>query len=245
MSKKNIVLLSGGLDSCVMAALAKQEGEVIALSFDYGQRHRHELSAASAIAHALDLEHHIIPLFISGSSSLVDKTKSLQKNRTHKEIAEGGIPSTYVHARNTLFLSHATSFAEAVGASSLFFGANLYDYECYPDCRPAFFNAFNELLKVATARTIPITIQTPLINMSKKEIILQGLRLGAPLELSFSCYDPINEEACLTCDACVLRSQGFKEAAEALLTESYPFSHTYENLTDYNHTPFYSRSTLP
>jgi 7-cyano-7-deazaguanine synthase len=145
---KSIVLLSGGLDSCVLAAYAKTQSEVLALSFDYGQRHKCELKAATAIASLLDIPHLIMPLAISGSSALIDKNTPLPQGRSPEEIASQGIPSTYVHARNMLFLAHATSLAESKGAATIYFGANRYDFDCYPDCRPAFFQAFNDLLKV-------------------------------------------------------------------------------------------------
>ena len=122
-----------------------------------------------------------------------------------------GIPSTYVPARNTLFLSYAVSFAESFGFSQIMIGANIHDRNCYPDCSPAFFTAFNTLLQFAI-KDKSISVHTPLIDLSKKEIILEGLHLAAPISLSFSCYDPHNNKACGACDACVLRTQGFKEA---------------------------------
>lgn len=225
---KTIVLLSGGLDSCVLATLAQKEGETLALSFDYNQRHKQELKAAEAIAKHLNIEHHIIPVSIRGNSALVDTKKPVAKNRSLEEMASQGIPSTYVPARNTLFLSYGASFAEAMGATKIYFGANLYDHACYPDCRPAFFKAFNDLLQIAIAGPL-IKIETPLLNMSKKEIILEGLRLNAPLPLSFSCYDPYEIEACGSCDACRLRKKGFEEAYAQISTlpliTSYTISH--------------------
>ncbi|MEI6532101.1 MAG: 7-cyano-7-deazaguanine synthase QueC [Chlamydiota bacterium] len=214
---KSVVLLSGGLDSCVMAAMAKEEGEVIALSFDYQQRHRHELDAATLIAHHLNIQHQIVPLLIPSSSALTDKSQTIVKNRLPEEMV--GIPSTYVPARNTLFLSYAVSFAESLGASQIMMGANLHDRACYPDCSPAFFTAFNALLQVALKDT-SINVKTPLIHLTKKEIILEGLRLQAPISLSFSCYDPHNNESCGRCDACVLRAQGFEEAYRSLRSGS-------------------------
>lgn len=205
---KVVVLLSGGLDSCVLAAYAKQKGDVIALSFDYGQRHRRELASASAIAKVLDLDHRLIELTIPSKSALTDRSKAILHNRSREEREELGIPSTYVHARNTLFLSFAASLAESEGAHEIYFGANKHDEACYPDCRPSFFAAFNELLKVATA-TPSLHVRTPFVHLSKKEIIEEGRRLGAPLDLSFSCYDPDNDEPCGSCDACQLRGEGF------------------------------------
>ena len=206
--KKAIVLLSGGLDSCVLAAYAKQKREVIALSFDYGQRHKQELVAASAIAAALDIDHRIIKITLPSTSALLDKSKAILHDRSREEMQTSGIPSTYVHARNTLFLSFAASLAESEGADEMYFGANKYDHACYPDCRPAFFAAFNALLKVATA-TCSLQVLTPFIALNKKEIIEEGRRLGAPIDLSFSCYDPYNDEPCGSCDACQLRKEGF------------------------------------
>lgn len=207
---KSLVLFSGGLDSCVLAAYAKERGAVLALSFDYGQRHKQELKAAARIATALTIEHIIVPIAISGPSALVDKTRPLSHDRTLEEMASGGLPATYVHARNTLFLAHAMSIAEARGIEMIFFGANRYDYACYPDCRPAYFDAFNALLKIAIVGA-PLTIVTPFVQWGKKEIIEEGLRLKAPLDLSFSCYDPQEEHPCGHCDACILRKKGFDD----------------------------------
>lgn len=215
---KGLVLLSGGLDSTVLAALAKAScRELIALSFDYNQRHKNELDSARAVAHTLGVPHIIasLPSFLLSGSSLTFSGKPA-KNRSFDEMTTGGIPSTYVPARNTLFLANALSLAESQGVNRLFFGANSYDRNSYPDCRPAYFEAFNRLLPLATKAaddpSLTIQIVTPFVHWTKKEIIEEGLRLKAPLPLSWSCYDPFQGRHCGLCDACLLRKKGFQEA---------------------------------
>jgi 7-cyano-7-deazaguanine synthase len=210
-----VVLLSGGLDSMVSAATARAEGRpVFALSVDYNQRHRVELTAATRIAAALGAERHIIlPLDLSafGGSALtadIDVPKD--------GVAESGIPVTYVPARNTIFLSLALGWAEAAGARDLFIGVNALDYSGYPDCRPEFIRAFEGLAELATKAGVegePFTIHAPLQHMTKADIVREGAALGLDMGLSWSCYDPTPDERhCGLCDSCRLRHKGFVEA---------------------------------
>lgn len=217
-----MVLLSGGLDSATVLAIARAEGYAChALSFDYGQRHRFELDAARRIAeahHAAD--HRIVRLDLSagggfGHSALTDDLP-VPRNRSAEAISRG-IPPTYVPARNTIFLSVALGYAEVLGAFEIFLGVNAVDYSGYPDCRPAFVQAFEKLANLATAAGTEgkgaFRIHAPLISMTKAQIIRTGTRLGVDYRLSHSCYDP-NEsgKACGDCDACLLRRKGFAEA---------------------------------
>jgi 7-cyano-7-deazaguanine synthase len=215
---KAVVLLSGGIDSAVAAAIAKKtECELFGLSFDYGQRHRFELEAAKEIARALGFEKHIIfPLPINqfGGSSLLGQGE-IPKGRSDEEIAHG-IPNTYVPARNLVFLSIGVSLAEAIGATSVVIGAHAVDYSGYPDCRPEFMDAFqraaNLATKSATERKL-IRIWPPLIAMGKAQILKTGAELGVDFSLTFSCYDPDDQgRACGQCDSCIIRKKGFKEA---------------------------------
>ena len=209
-----VVLLSGGLDSMVCAALAREAGnEVLALTINYHQRHRVELEAAKAIA-ALLADHHIIlpiDLRAFGGSALtadIDVPKG--------GVAESGIPVTYVPARNTVFLSLALAWAEAAGASDLYVGVNALDYSGYPDCRPAFIAAFEALANQATKAGVEgegFTIHAPLQHMTKADIAREADRLGLDAGISHSCYDPASDGgACRLCDACRLRAKGFAEA---------------------------------
>ena len=215
MSKrKAVVLLSGGLDSMVCAALAREAGyEVLALTVDYHQRHRVELEAAKAIAAQLTDRHIILSIDLSafGGSALtadIDVPKG--------GVAESGIPVTYVPARNTVFLSLALAWAEAAGASDLYVGVNALDYSGYPDCRPAFIAAFEALANQATRAGVEgkgFTIHAPLQHMTKADIAREAARLGLDAAISHSCYDPADDGgACALCDACRLRSTGFAEA---------------------------------
>jgi len=210
---KAIVLLSGGIDSSVMLALALEKGrECIAISFNYGQRHQVELDAAHAIAKHYGVTHHVVKIdctAFTSSSLLKDSQVIPSTDRTVTDIESAGIPSTYVPGRNTIFIAYAISFAEAFAATEIYIGANAMDIKPYPDCRPAFFNAFQELINVATKQAVegkaPQLI-TPLQEWDKTKIIQEGRRLGVPLELTFSCYSPLpNQSPCLRCDACVLR----------------------------------------
>ena len=214
MSRKAVVLLSGGLDSMVCAALAREAGfEVLALTIDYHQRHRVEIEAARRIAALLADRHLIVPIDLSafGGSSLTDDTLTVNK----AGVGEG-IPMTYVPARNTVFLSLALAWAEAEGASDLFVGVNALDYSGYPDCRPAFIAAFEALANQATRAGVEgdgFTVHAPLQHLSKADIAREAARLGLDAGLSHSCYDPgADGGACRLCDACRLRAKGFAEA---------------------------------
>jgi 7-cyano-7-deazaguanine synthase len=214
-----VVLLSGGLDSATVLALARAEGfRVRALSFDYGQRHRHELSCAAAIAAALGAHSHAvaqIDLRVFGGSALTDRSVAVPKNRVDMESS---IPSTYVPARNTIFLSYALALAETAGARDIFIGANAVDYSGYPDCRPEYFRAFEGVARLATKAAVedpgmaPV-IHTPLLHLRKKDIIAKGLALGVDFGMTSSCYDPDPETGrpCEACDSCIIRSKAFAE----------------------------------
>jgi 7-cyano-7-deazaguanine synthase len=214
-----VVLLSGGLDSATTAAIARREGyRIFALSVDYGQRHRFELGAARRVAKSLGVERHVIAsvgLDQFGGSALTGDI-AVPLDRKEGEISQG-IPITYVPARNSVFLSLALGFAEVVGAADLFIGVNAIDYSGYPDCRPEFIEAFEYLANLATKAgvegSLRFRVHTPLINMSKAQIIRRGSELGVDYSLTHSCYSP-NERSvsCGRCDACHLRLKGFAEA---------------------------------
>ncbi|HEU5285402.1 MAG TPA: 7-cyano-7-deazaguanine synthase QueC [Sphingomicrobium sp.] len=213
MKRSAVVLLSGGLDSMVCAALAREAGfEVLALTIDYGQRHRVELAAAKAIAARLADRHIVLPLDLTtfGGSALTGGAD------VPKDSLGGGIPVTYVPARNTIFLSLALAWAEATGARDLFIGVNALDYSGYPDCRPEFVAAFEALANRATKAGVEgtgFTVHAPLLRMSKADIAREADRLGLDAALSHSCYDPAPDGShCGHCDACLLRSKGFAEA---------------------------------
>ena len=213
MRKKAVVLLSGGLDSMVCAGLAREAGfEVLALTVDYHQRHRVELEAAERIAGQLADLHIVLPLDLTafGGSALTSDID------VPKGGVEEGIPVTYVPARNTVFLSLALAWAEAAGARDLFVGVNALDYSGYPDCRPAFIEAFEDLANKATKAGVEgegFTIHAPLLDMTKADIAREAARLGLDAGLSHSCYDPTPDgAACGLCDACRLRAMGFEEA---------------------------------
>jgi 7-cyano-7-deazaguanine synthase len=208
-----VVLLSGGLDSATTAAWARSEGfEVVALTFDYGQRHRRELRAAEAVASHLGvLEHRVVRLDLRafGGSALTDPALAVPKAGTGQEI-----PITYVPARNTIFLAVALGLAEVVEAFDIFFGANAVDYSGYPDCRPEFVAAFERLANLATRAAVKgqgtFRVRAPLIDRSKADIIRCGAELGVDFGLTFSCYDPVGDLACGACDSCRIRKQGFE-----------------------------------
>jgi len=211
--KSAVVLLSGGLDSMVCAALAREGGfSVIALTIDYGQRHRVELEAARTIAAQLADRHVVLPLDLRafGGSALTDEID------VPKDGAGEGIPVTYVPARNTIFLSLALGLAEASAARDIFIGVNALDYSGYPDCRPEFIAGFERLANLATKAGVEgdeFTIHAPLQHMSKAEIAREAQRLGLDPALSHSCYDPLPDgRHCGRCDACRLRAKGFAEA---------------------------------
>lgn len=215
---KAVVLLSGGLDSMTTAAIAQEQGFALyALTMAYGQRHAIEVEAAKKVAASLGIADHIsqsIDLRRFGGSALTD-TIDVPKSKDRSQIAEG-IPITYVPARNTIFLSLALGYAEVIGATDIFIGVNAVDYSGYPDCRPAFIESFEHLAKLATRAGVEgghFHIHTPLISMSKDEIIRQGVRLGVDYSLTHSCYDPTPEGlACGYCDSCLLRKAGFEQA---------------------------------
>jgi 7-cyano-7-deazaguanine synthase len=221
MTKKAIVLLSGGLDSTTTLAIAKkQKFEIYALSFDYEQRHKIELKSARKIAKKfLVKEHKIakIDLRIFGKSALTDQIE-VPKNKGKSNYKNGNIiPITYVPARNTIFLSYALAYAETVDANDIFIGVNAIDYSGYPDCRPEFIDNFEKMANFATAKTgkNKFKINTPLINLSKEEIIKLGNQLGVDYSLTYSCYDPkiIGNKtySCGLCDSCKIRLDGFKK----------------------------------
>ncbi|EFK06590.1 protein ExsB [delta proteobacterium NaphS2] len=217
--EKAVVLLSGGLDSTTVAAIACSEGyDVFALTFRYGQRHAVELKAAEKVAHNLGLTEHLIvdlDLRKIGGSALTDHIDV--PKRRGAELSEEEIPVTYVPARNTIFLSYALAWAEVLGAWNIFIGVNAVDYSGYPDCRAEFIKAFEEMANLATKAGVTLTrrlkIRTPVIYMSKGDIIKTGLKLGVDYTLTHSCYDPSPDgKACGLCDSCLLRKKGFEEA---------------------------------
>jgi 7-cyano-7-deazaguanine synthase len=217
--KKAIVLTSGGLDSTTLIAIAKAEGyTVYSLSFHYGQRHALELAAAEQIARHFDVRQHLvlrINLSAIGGSALTGRM-DIPKNRSAEEMV-GTIPITYVPARNTIFLSFALAWAEVLEVADIFIGVNAIDYSGYPDCRPEFIAAFEKMANLATKASVEgktkIRIRTPLIHMSKADIIRQGMSLGVDYGMTHSCYDPSQDgRSCGCCDSCLLRRKGFKEA---------------------------------
>lgn len=214
LKPKCIILLSGGLDSTTVLAIAKKEFDIFALSFDYGQRHKFELEAAKMIAkqnRVHSFQTIIIDLKQFGKSALTDKI-AVPKNQ---EIGND-IPITYVPVRNTIFLSYALAYAEVNNIYDIFIGVNALDYSGYPDCRPEYIDAFEKMANLGTKFTQgskKITIHTPLINMTKSEIILKGNQLGVSYKNTHSCYDPSDKGlACGECDACILRKEGFAVA---------------------------------
>jgi len=219
--RRAVVLLSGGLDSSTIAAIAKSQGfSVFALSFDYGQTHKAELQAASRVADTLKVARHIvlrIDLSTFGGSALTGDS-AIPKHRSIAEIGNG-IPPTYVPARNTVFLSLALAWAESLQATDIFIGVNALDYSGYPDCRLEFIHAFETMANLGTrigAEGQQVKIHTPLISMTKAEIIRTGLKLGIDYGMTITCYDSSDEgEACGACDACLLRLKGFAENSAA------------------------------
>ena len=216
-SSRAVVLLSGGLDSATCLLIARQEGrEVFALSFDYGQRHRVELKRAKELAARYGAaEHRVLRIDLPGSeaSVLTDPSRAVPRNR----LGEEAIPSTYVPARNTLFLAHALAWAEPLAAAEIFLGANALDYSGYPDCRPEFLEAFEKTANLATKAgvegSIRFRIRAPLLSMTKGQIVARAAALGLDFRLTSSCYDPSPEGLpCGACDSCLLRAKGFREA---------------------------------
>lgn len=219
MTAKAVVLVSGGLDSATVLAIAREEGfENYALSFRYGQRHVYELESAKKVAKALGARDHIIVDFDLrrfGGSALTSDI-AVPKDRSASEMA-GSIPVTYVPARNTIFLSFALAYAETLGASDIFIGVNALDYSGYPDCRPEYIEAYTRMANLATKAGVEGTqrlrIHTPLIQLTKAQIIQRGRELGVDYALTSSCYDPgPHGEPCRKCDSCLLRQKGFTEA---------------------------------
>jgi 7-cyano-7-deazaguanine synthase len=222
--KKAVVLLSGGLDSTTVTAVAKQQGfQVYALSFDYGQNHRIELEFAARVAAAAGVTRHAIVKVDLRSfggatlnSSALTSDTPVPKGRSMEEMGHG-VPVTYVPARNTVFLALALAWAETLGATDIFLGVNALDYSGYPDCRPEFIEAFERMANLATKMGTEdgkrVKIHTPLIALTKKQIVELGLRLGVDYGLTVTCYDPAEDgSACGACDACLLRLKGFAEA---------------------------------
>src|SRR5437899_12495527 len=222
VARKAVVLLSGGLDSTTTLAIARERGfDVYALTFQYGQRHAAEMEAAGRVAASLGVTRHVvadIDLRLFGGSALTS-TLDVPKGRSLGEIGEG-IPATYVPARNTIFLSYALAWAEVLGAEDIFIGVNALDYSGYPDCRPEYVGAFERMANLATKAGVEggqkLKIHTPLIHLTKAEIIAQGAALGVDFALTLSCYDPTPDgAACGRCDASLLPRKGFAEAGLA------------------------------
>lgn len=225
-TQRAVVLLSGGLDSATALAVARSEGyELFALSVDYGQRHRQELERAGLVAQALGcVEHRVVAVDLrSIGGSALTAPIGVPKDRTETAMGQG-IPVTYVPARNTVFLAVALGYAEVVQAFDIFIGANILDYSGYPDCRPEFLQAFEQVANLGTKAAVEgqgrFRIHAPLIQMTKAEIIRTGVKLGVNYRLTLSCYDPDTDgRACGRCDSCQLRRKGFGEAGVADPTE--------------------------
>ncbi len=216
--KKAVILVSGGLDSTTVTAIARSQGfECYTLSFDYGQRHRYELTAANQVSAALGVAEHktvVLDLSTIGGSALTDMSIAVPEEETQ------GIPVTYVPARNTVFLSIALGWAEVLGADDIFIGVNAVDYSGYPDCRPEYIAAFERVANLATKAGVEghaMRIHTPLIDLSKADIIRWGVELGVDYGMTVSCYqaDQTNGAACGKCDSCRLRKKGFADASVA------------------------------
>jgi 7-cyano-7-deazaguanine synthase len=225
--KKAVVLLSGGLDSTTLLAMAQKEGYLLyGLTFRYGQRHRQELEAARRVAECFRVqEHRIVDIDLRafGGSAL---TSEIEVPKGNDLTGAGDIPVTYVPARNTIFLSYALAWAEVLGTGEIFIGVNAVDYSGYPDCRPEFIAAFEKManlaIKAAVEGKTSVSIRTPLMYLSKGEIILAGLKLGVDYGLTHTCYDPASDGlACGHCDSCLLRKKGF---AEAGLLDPIPYA---------------------
>lgn len=213
--KKAVCLFSGGLDSTTVLYAARKEGyEVTALTLHYGQLHEREIEFAKSTAAALNIKHYLVPVSMPwGGSSLLDKKMAMPEGREERDM-EKNIPNTYVPGRNTVFLALAVSCAEASGAEAVFIGANALDYSGYPDCRPEFFTAFEEVVRKGTKAGVEgrtIAVKAPLLKLSKKEIIQLAKDLGVPLGKTWSCYKG-GSRPCGECDSCRLRAKGFREA---------------------------------
>ena len=221
MKKTAVILLSGGLDSTTCVAIAKDQGfDIMGLTINYGQKHIFELESAKSIARYFNIKNHSIiniDLASFGGSSLTSTNMKVPKNRRTADI--NNIPSTYVPARNTVFLSIALARAETINSFDIFIGVNALDYSGYPDCRPEFISEFEKLANLATKESIEkkgqYKIHTPLINLKKSEIIQKGMELNVDYSMTSSCYDPYeNGNPCGSCDACELRLKGFKDAGK-------------------------------
>jgi 7-cyano-7-deazaguanine synthase len=218
LSNRAVILLSGGLDSATCLAIAKSQGfEPYAISFRYGQRHRIELERAAAVSRHLGAVDHIIidiDLAKLGGSALTDQNIAVPKHQSVDQIGSD-IPLTYVPARNTVFLSYALAWAEVLESKDIFIGVNALDYSGYPDCRPDYIAAFEKMANLATKRGVEgnhLTIHSPLIQLTKAQIIERGLALGVDYSLTISCYDPADDGTpCGRCDSCLLRAKGFSE----------------------------------
>ena len=217
--KKAVILLSGGLDSATCLAIAKQDAyELHALSFNYGQRHKFEIEAAKSVAKSIGAKNHInltIDLRAFGGSALTDDIE-VPKERDANQISDE-IPITYVPARNTIFLSFGLAFAETIKSNDIFIGVNALDYSGYPDCRPEYIESFEKMAQLATKSSTEknnqIRLHTPLIQLTKAEIIKTGLALGVNYGITHSCYDPVDKgNPCRACDACQIRLKGFLDA---------------------------------
>ena len=217
--KKAVILLSGGLDSATCLAIAKQDGyELHALSFNYGQRHKFEIEAAKSVAKSIGAKNHInltIDLRAFGGSALTDDIEVPKKRDANQILNE--IPITYVPARNTIFLSFGLAFAETIKSNDIFIGVNALDYSGYPDCRPEYIESFEKMAQLATKSSTEknnqIRLHTPLIQLTKAEIIKTGLALGVNYGITHSCYDPVDKgNPCRACDACQIRLKGFLDA---------------------------------
>lgn len=218
--QKAVVLLSGGLDSATTLAIAKSKGfECYAMTFGYGQRHSVEIAHSIKVASSMGvIEHRIVNIDLGtfGGSALTDESIDVPKERKFNNSDQQDIPVTYVPARNLIFLSYAVAWAEVLGIFDIFIGVNAMDYSGYPDCRGEFITAFQNTANLATAAAVEgsgkFTVWTPIIEMTKRQIILQGTKLGVDYSLTHSCYDPVDGKACGRCDSCVLRLKGFMEA---------------------------------
>ena len=227
---KAVALLSGGLDSMTTLAIARSEGFALyALTFRYGQRHDVEIEAARRVAAALGVAQHVvvqIDLRLFGGSALTDDDIAVPRDRALDQMGES-IPVTYVPARNTIFLSYALAWAEVLGANDIFIGVNALDYSGYPDCRPEYIAAYERMANLATKAAVEgrqrLTIHTPLITLTKRQIIQKGLELGVDYALTRTCYDPSPQgEACGHCDACLLRLKGFSDIG---IEDPAPYQH--------------------
>lgn len=219
MTRKAVVLLSGGLDSTTVLAIARDEGfEPYALSFRYGQRHAVELEAARRVAKAAQVERHVvcdIDLRVFGGSALTADV-AVPKHQSAEELSDDEIPITYVPARNTVFLSFALAYAEVIGSTDIFIGVSALDYSGYPDCRPEYIGAYEQMANLATRAGVEgnaMKIHAPLIDLTKAETVELGTRLGVDYSLTLSCYDPdADGRSCGHCDSCLLRLRGFADA---------------------------------